>query len=116
MFQTRSPETGSTEPRPTQGAGARGWEGGLCRQVLTSRCGDRGRDGIPVQQLLGQAPPAAMGDSSGLRHQAWGPASSLLWNHHSKSVSDTLAAAAWRREWGSNLSQVIRPSGGETEC
>lgn len=68
--------------------------------MLTFRCGDRGGDGIPVQQLLGQAPPAATGDSSGLRQQAWGPASNLLWNHHSKSVSGTLAAAAWRREWG----------------
>lgn len=65
VFQTRSPETRSPEPRLGDG---KVWSPA---QVLTSRCGDGGRDGIPVQ-LLGQAPTLLPGDRPGLS-----PASSL---------------------------------------
>ena len=62
--------------------------------MLTSRCGDRVGDGILVRQLLGQAPPAATGDRLGA-HQHLASRETVT-----ASLSDTLAAAAWKRERG----------------
>ena len=62
--------------------------------MLTSRCGDGVGDGIPVRQLLGQAPPTATGDRLGA-HQHLASRETVT-----ASLSNTLAAAAWKREQG----------------